>query len=494
MGSDISSHREGGTATRCSSRPTAHPDRTGGPDTQRRRRRAANRSAGAPGSGLARKLLPAPRVPPPPPPPSLLLRRRQPRRLAPGCACVLVIYLFSEHASRFFFYSWGRGGGWGGEAHASTHPGTDTGRRAMEPPRAHTRSGLRPITWGGPGAREERQGRGCQRRQPRLGFPVVERRLPLRPPLLSPRRSSPGAAGAAAAVDVPPPRSSANLLCLAAPLLLHAQATAAKLGGHSPGHNLASAAAPAAATTAPASASSPSSSPPPPPAPWPPPPRGPPSGPPPRCTPRAHWLGSASLIAKAVVWGTAPPPALFSSGCQSVLRACRLHRPVTVQVSLEWAGRREAGLRGGARKSWAAECPPPRCLGPAHTPGCVAAAASVCVARSSEFGDPRGRKKERRTLPAAAQLPSLPQLSREARQGRRRVNSLPWGGSSAWVRWTGVTDGGVVSVRAQLHGKKRKCVWGAAGRGGWLSKVDGNGLEPMRPWLAMLSDPGRPRR
>lgn len=53
-------------------RPTAHPDRTGGPDTKRRRRRrrrAANRSAGGLGSELALKLLPSPRVPPPPPPP-----------------------------------------------------------------------------------------------------------------------------------------------------------------------------------------------------------------------------------------------------------------------------------------------------------------------------------------------------------------------------------------------------------------------------------------
>lgn len=279
LGSDISSHREGGTATRCSSRPTAHPDRTGGPDTQRRRRRAANRSAGAPGSGLARKLLPAPRVPPPPPPPSLLLRRHQPRRLAPGCACVLVIYLFSEHASRFFFYSWGRGGGWGGEAHASTHPGTDTGRRAMEPPRAHT-VGIKTDHMGRAGGEGGEAG-------PRMSAPPAAPRLPgggeaaaAAAAAASPRRLSPGAAGAAAAVDVPPPRSSAILLCLAAPLLLHAQERAAELGGHSPGHNLAFAAAPAAATTAPASASSPSSSPPPPPAPGPPPPRGPPQGPP----------------------------------------------------------------------------------------------------------------------------------------------------------------------------------------------------------------------
>lgn len=205
MGSDISSGREGGTATRCSSRPTAHPDRTGGPDTQRRRRRrAANRSAGAPGSGLARKLLPAPSVPPPPPPPSLLLRRRQPRRLAPGCACVLVIYLFSEHASRFFFYSWGRGGGWGGEAHASTHPGTDTGRRAMEPPRAHT-VGIKTDHMGRAGGEGGEAG-------PWMSAPPTAPRRPgsgqavaAAAAAASPRRLSPAAAGAAATVDVPPP-------------------------------------------------------------------------------------------------------------------------------------------------------------------------------------------------------------------------------------------------------------------------------------------------
>lgn len=169
LGSDISSRR--GTATRCSSvRPIAHPDRTGGPDTQRGRR--AEPLGWSLGSELALKLLPAPRVPPPPPPSLLLLRCRQPRRLAPGCACVGLFIYFSEHASRFFFYSWGKGG-WGGEAahtSQSTHPGTETGHRAMEP-HARTRPGLRRITWGGPGAREERQGRGCQCHQPRLSVP-----------------------------------------------------------------------------------------------------------------------------------------------------------------------------------------------------------------------------------------------------------------------------------------------------------------------------------
>lgn len=55
-------------------------------------------------------------------------------------------------------------------AHTSTHPGTETGHRGMET-HARTRPGLRPITWGGPGAREKRQGRGCQCHQPRLGVP-----------------------------------------------------------------------------------------------------------------------------------------------------------------------------------------------------------------------------------------------------------------------------------------------------------------------------------
>lgn len=98
----------------------------------------------------------------------------------------------------------------------------------------------------------------------------------------------------------------------------------------------------------------------------------------------------------------APPPALFSSGCQSVPRACSLHRPVAAQVSLEWAERREAGLGVGPRRNWAAACHHAAgSRGPAHTPGCVAAAASVCMARSSEFGDPGGRKKERPTLRAS---------------------------------------------------------------------------------------------
>lgn len=83
-------------------------------------------------------------------------------------------------------------------------------------------------------------------------------------------------------------------------------------------------------------------------------------------------------------------------------------------------------------------------------------------------------------LRAVVQLLSLPQLSREDRQGRRRVNSLPWGSSSAWARWTWLTAGGVISKRAQLHGKRQKCVWGAVRL---LFKEDGNGLQPMRPWL-----------
>lgn len=59
-------------------------------------------------------------------------------------------------------------------------------------PHARTRPGLRPITWGGPGAREERQGRRCQCHQPRLGVPgggeapVLLLLLLLPPPLLLP--------------------------------------------------------------------------------------------------------------------------------------------------------------------------------------------------------------------------------------------------------------------------------------------------------------------
>ena len=206
-------------------RPTAHPDRTGGPDTQRRRRRrrAANRSVGDLVSELALKLLPSPRVPlpPPPPPPSLLLRRhRQSRRLCSGHACVVVIYLFPKHASRFFFYSWGRGMG-RRSAHTSTHPGTETRHGGMEP-HARTLPGLRPITRGGPGAREERQGRRCQCHQPRLGVPGGGEA----PAVASAAAAAAAPAPAAASPHGAPPQvrgrrrcPAAARLCLPAPLL-----------------------------------------------------------------------------------------------------------------------------------------------------------------------------------------------------------------------------------------------------------------------------------
>lgn len=167
--------------------------------------------------------------------------------------CWLFIYFLSTPPGSSFIL--GDGAGDGEEKRTRAPTPAPTPGTAQWSPHARARSGLRPITWGGPGAREERQGRGCQRRQPRLRVPVAKRRLAAAAAAASPRRSSPAAAGAAAAVDVPPPRSPAILLRLAAPLLLRARATAAELGGHSPGHNLASAAVPAAAaTTAPASA------------------------------------------------------------------------------------------------------------------------------------------------------------------------------------------------------------------------------------------------
>lgn len=57
---------------------------------------------------------------------------------APGCARVVVIYLFSEHASRFFFYSWGKGDGEEERNRAPTlarRPGT----AEWSPTRAHCR-------------------------------------------------------------------------------------------------------------------------------------------------------------------------------------------------------------------------------------------------------------------------------------------------------------------------------------------------------------------
>ncbi|XP_040607461.1 atherin-like [Mesocricetus auratus] len=182
----------------------------------------------------------------------------------------------------------------------------------MEPPRARTR------------------------RQPRLRVPVAKRRLAAAAAAASPRRSSPAAAGAAAAVDVPPPRSPAILLRLAAPLLLRARATAAELGGHSPGHNLASAAVPAAAaTTAPASASSPSSSPPPPPAPGPPPPPGPSPGPAP--TPCFHSLiGCGARSSPLRRWSARPsrPLLCFLPGATGSPGPATSTAPVAAQVSM----------------------------------------------------------------------------------------------------------------------------------------------------------------
>lgn len=99
---------------------------------------------------------------------------------------------------------------------------------------------------------------------------------------------------------------------------------------------------------------------------------------------------------------------------------------------------------------------------------------------------------------APAQLLSLPQLSREDRQGRGRVNSLPWGGSSAWVRWTGITGvcvcGGVRLVRVHNFTGTGESVFGAL-RGAVAGHPGRMGTE----WSLcdpgyMLSDPGRPRR
>lgn len=107
--------------------------------------------------------------------------------------CWLFIYFLSTPPGSSFIL--GDGAGDGEEKRTRAPTPAPTPGAAQWSPHARTRSGLRPITWGGPGAREERQGRGCQRRQPRLGFPVVERRLPLRPPQLPHadcRRAPPG--------------------------------------------------------------------------------------------------------------------------------------------------------------------------------------------------------------------------------------------------------------------------------------------------------------
>lgn len=134
--------------------------------------------------------------------------------------CWLFIYFLSTPPGSSFIL--GDGAGDGEEKRTRAPTPAPTPGAAQWSPHARTRSGLRQITWGGPGAREERQGRGCQSRQPRLGVPVAERRLPRRPPLLPHADCRRPPAGAAATVDDPPPRSPAILLCLSAPLLLHA--------------------------------------------------------------------------------------------------------------------------------------------------------------------------------------------------------------------------------------------------------------------------------
>lgn len=73
-----------------------------------------------------------------------------------------------------------------------------------------------------------------------------------------------------------------------------------------------------------------------------------------------------------------------------------------------WAGRMPRGAQGCGVPP---RLPAPPSPGPAHTPGRVAAAASVCVARGSEPGDPGGKEEE--SPEPAAQLLSLPQLSGE---------------------------------------------------------------------------------
>lgn len=127
-------------------------------------------------AGSARPSSAAAAFTPPPPPPA-----PPPRSGLRVCAGYLFIFLSTPPGSSFIL---GDGAGDGEEKHTRAPTPAPTPGAAQWSPHARTRSGLRPITWGGPGAREERQGRGCQRRQPRLGFPVVERRLPLRPPLL----------------------------------------------------------------------------------------------------------------------------------------------------------------------------------------------------------------------------------------------------------------------------------------------------------------------
>ncbi|XP_070471417.1 serine/arginine repetitive matrix protein 1-like [Equus przewalskii] len=307
LGSDISSRRS--TATRCSSVRLHTPT---GPAGQTLRAAALH---------AARRELRAERLE------SCCLlrarRRRQPRRLRSGLrACGGYLFIFRARLSLLLLFL--GEGGWGGGAQPSTHPGAETGHRGMEP-HARTLPGLKPITWGGPGASEERQGRDVSATSRASASPAAERRPPLPPPPLLPhterRRPQPPETSRSALATLPSAARAPSLT-----------GTAAELGRQSR-HNL-----PAAAATAPASAaaSAPSSCRPPPPAPRPPPP---PRGAHP-LPPRRRSCGR-SLAGARVTHGlpARPAPCRAVPAPRSVFSAASregllLPRPVPAQVSV----------------------------------------------------------------------------------------------------------------------------------------------------------------
>lgn len=246
----------------------------------------------------------------------------------------MVIYLFSKHASRFFFYLGAVGDGRRG-AHTSAHPGTALGTAECSPTRAHT-AGTTTDHMGRAGGERGEAG------PPMSALPAAPGR---------PRRRRAAAAAAASPTRrrrwSGPPETSCRLArsrpllpSRGAPSLAHAQPRSFP---DSPGRNL-----PSAAAAAPAAATSPSSPPPPPLAPGQPPPSlgALPQLPTPSSGLR-EFIGRCARHSLLVAASPrVPPPAPPRGPAPSsvfpeprVRRACRLHRPVPAQVSLLPAGR-----------------------------------------------------------------------------------------------------------------------------------------------------------
>lgn len=214
-------------------------------------------------------------------------------------------------------------------------------------PHARTLPGLRPITWGGPGAREKRQGRRCQCHQQCLGVPgggeaaaaaaaaVAAAASPHQAlPLVRGRRRRPAAALPCARLCLPAPllhshshsRGARQTQSRAQPTLLRRRLR------HRARLRLLPFLLPAPASSAPAASTSLRSQP---------------------LAPRpdvealgAHWLSCASLTARQrpprssrlpLLLAVPAPSSVFSQ--LPVLWACLLRCPVPAQVSLLLAGR-----------------------------------------------------------------------------------------------------------------------------------------------------------